>query len=141
MKFPVLLSNQYAPSAICPAGRIALRSFNDTPITFDLPLPYIFISSPSVLTSMRRVDAPPSPAPPSIFTELSETLETWPPESRSYHSLATMPLIDGVAPDINVLWPIAVTVGKCSYRAFANTAPLVSRVLKPPEYESLNRIR
>ena len=37
-----------------------------------------------------------------------------------------MPLMDGVAPDRNVLCPIAVTVGNCSNRALVNTAPLVS---------------
>ena len=72
----------------------------------------IFNSSPIVLTSSRLGDAP-SP-PPSAWTVSSLTLVTTLPDSRSYHSLPTMPLIEGVAPVRKVLWPTAVTVGNCS---------------------------
>ena len=96
-----------------PAGSMALRSLKETPITRDLP-PAIFNSSPTVLTSSRRGEAPAPPAPPSSFTLASDTLVTVPPSSRSYQSFPTMPLMEGVAPLRNVLWPMAVTVGKCS---------------------------
>ena len=98
-----------------PEGRMALRSFMEMPIARERPESEILSSSPTVLTSSRRGEAPPSPAPapPRIFTASSETLVTDLPVSRSNQSLPTMPLIDGVAPLRNVLWPIAVTVGKC----------------------------
>src|SRR5437016_13575847 len=76
MKLPVLWSNQNAASAMWPDGRIALRSFIEMPITRDLPPSDIFNSSPTVLTSSRWGEAPPSPAPPRIFTASSETLVT-----------------------------------------------------------------
>ena len=79
------------------------------PITL-LPLRAIFNSSPTVLTSRRRGEAP-SPVAPNIFTVSSLTLVTTLPVARSYHSLPIMPLKDGVAPDKKVLWPTAVTVG------------------------------
>src|ERR1022692_984495 len=85
-----------------PAGRIALRSLSEMPITLP-PLRAIFSSSPTVLTSRCRGEAP-SPLAPSSFTASSPTLVTTLPVSRSYHSLPTMPLIDGVAPDRKVLW-------------------------------------
>src|SRR6185295_11698301 len=58
-----------------PAGRIALRSFSERPITFAFDPVAIFSSSPTVLTSMRRGEAP-SPAPPTIFSAGSDTLVT-----------------------------------------------------------------
>jgi hypothetical protein len=112
-KLPVFVSNQYAPSAMRPAGSTALRSLLEMPITFDLPLA-IFSSSPKVLTSSLRGDEPRPGLPPSSCVCSSETLVTCLPASRSNHSLPTIPLTDGVAPLSMVAWPIAVTVGKCS---------------------------
>ena len=51
------LAYQYAPSAMCPAGRMALRSLIEMPTTFESP-PCIFTSSPTVLTRRRRGDEP-----------------------------------------------------------------------------------
>ena len=96
-----------------PAGRMALRSLSEMPITRDFP-PAIFSSSPTVLTSRRRGEAPSPPAPPSSSALGSDTLVTVRPSSRSYQSFPTMPLMEGVAPLRKVLWPMAVTVGKCS---------------------------
>src|SRR5439155_12262183 len=109
--WPVLASTQNAPSAMWPTGRIAERSLSETPITCVFPPLAIFISSPRVLTSRRRGDAPPSLDPPSSLTESSDTLVTRLPVDRSNHSLATMPLTLGRAPLRKVLCPIAVTVG------------------------------
>ena len=96
---------------MCPAGRIAERSFRDMPITFGRSRCARFISSPSVLTSRRRGDAPAVADPPRGRTESSETLVTFLPDSRSYQSLPTIPLMLGVAPVSMVECPIAVTVG------------------------------
>ena len=93
-----------------PEGRIAARSFSDTPITRGLPPPAIFNSSPTVLTSSRLGEEP-GPLPPSNCVLASLTLVTCTPSSRSYQSLATIPLIEGVAPVRNVLWPTAVIAG------------------------------
>ena len=79
---------------------------------FDREAVAIFSSSPTVLTSIRRGEAP-SPVPPTIFSAGSDTLVTVRPLVRSYQSLPMMPLRAGSAPDMYVLWPIAVTVGKC----------------------------
>jgi hypothetical protein len=84
----------------------------EIPITFDLPLA-IFSSSPSVLTSSFDGDDA-RPLAPSSCRLSSDTLVTCLPSSRSYHSLPTMPLTEGVAPVSIVEWPMAVTVGKCS---------------------------
>ena len=105
-----------------PAGRIALRSFSESPITLDFDAVAILSSSPTVLTSILRGEAP-SPAPPTIFSAGSETLVTDPPVTRSYQSLPMMPLMAGSAPDRYVLWPMAVTLGKCWKRAWVKTAP------------------
>ena len=64
----------------------------------DFP-PAILISSLTVLTSMRRGDAPVPACPPTSCVLLSETLVTAARSSRSYHSLAVMPLTDVVAPE------------------------------------------
>src|SRR5260370_35815555 len=97
---------------MCPAGRIALRSLIDTPITFP-PLPEIFSSSPRVDGSSRRGDDP-WPEPPTSLTVSSETLVTCLPTALSHHSFPMIPLIDGVAPLRKVQCPTAVTVGMCS---------------------------
>src|SRR5450432_2521699 len=94
-----------------PDGRMAARSFSDTPTTCDRPPLAIFNSSPSVLTSRRLGDDPGPASPPSSLAAPSETLVTWVFSSRSYQSLATIPLTDGIAPERKVLWPTAVTVG------------------------------
>src|SRR2546428_4503539 len=91
-----------------PAVRIALRSFSERPITFDFDAVATLSSSPTVLTSILRGEAP-SPSPPMIFSAGSDTLVTERPVARSYQSLPTMPLTAGSAPDRYVLWPIAVT--------------------------------
>jgi hypothetical protein len=65
-KAPVLVSYQYAASAMCPAGRIAERSFIAIPITFGEVQPARFISSPIVLTRRRRGDEPVPDAGPRI---------------------------------------------------------------------------
>jgi hypothetical protein len=62
-KLPVLVSHQYAALAPRPTGRIADRSFSDTPNTRGASIAVVgspaasFSSSPSVLTSKRRGDA------------------------------------------------------------------------------------
>ena len=101
-KFPVLPSNQYAPFAMWPAGRIALRSLSEIPMTRDWFPFAIFNSSPSVLTSSFRGEAP-VPAPPKRLVAASDTLVTTLPVSRSNQSLPTIPLIEGVAPVSSVL--------------------------------------
>jgi hypothetical protein len=123
-----------------PAGRIAPRSFSERPITFDLESVAIFSSSPSVLTSIRRGEAP-SPPPPRIFSAASDTLVTERPVARSYQSLAMIPLTAGSAPDRKVQWPGAVTVGKCWKRARVKTAPRSSRRRRPLVYSERKRVR
>src|SRR6476620_5004807 len=98
---------------------MALRSLMDTPITLQF-LPEIFNSSPMVLASRRRGDDP-MPGAPSNRVLSSDTLVTFFPDARSYQVLFTMPLMDGVAPDIKVECPMAVTVGKCLLSASATT--------------------
>ena len=94
--------------------------------------PAILSSSPTVLTSMRCGDEPVVPgAPPISFVSGSETLVTDWPLSRSNHSLATMPLEDGVAPLRKVECPTAVTVGKWMWCASVNTAPCSSNRARP----------
>ena len=104
-KVPVVVSHQYAASAPRPTGRMADRSFKDTPKTrgasgapFGSP-DAILSSSPSVLTRRRRGDAAIPVADPSGLTVGSETLVTVAPVSRSNQSLPIMPLTDGVAPE------------------------------------------
>src|SRR5580658_10333088 len=121
MKFPVTSSNQYAPLARCPAGMIALRDLMEMPITFDSSEAFRS-SSPSVLTSRRLADAG-SPSvhlgpfaageAPTVCSFQSQTLVTTCPSARSYHVLPTIPLVAGIAPDMKMLWPTAVTVGDC----------------------------
>src|SRR6266849_1922504 len=93
-----------------PAGRIALLSLIETPMTFESP-PWDFNSSPTVLTSRRRGDEPARPGTElTSFDFGSKTLVTFCAVSRSYHSLAMIPLTDGGAPLRNVECPTAVTV-------------------------------
>src|SRR3989442_1611582 len=108
---PVFASTQKAPSALWPGRRLAEPSLKETPITGDFPPLAIFSSSPTVLTSKRRGDAPPSLEPASSLTESSETLVTFFPDETSNHSLPMMPQTLGCAQLRKVLWPIAVTVG------------------------------
>src|SRR5690348_4445094 len=93
---------------MCPAGRIALRSLIEIPITLESP-PWGFNSSPTVLTRERRGDVP-GRLDPVLFVSESITLETVVLVERSYHSLPMMPLSEGVAPERKVEWPTAVTV-------------------------------
>ena len=99
-----------------PAGSTAERSFSDRPKTFgacSLPAgarEALFSSSPTVSTSIRCGDDP-APLPPTSCVSGSSTLVTLLPRLRSYQSLPTIPLTDGVAPLIIVEWPTAVTVG------------------------------
>ena len=96
-----------------PPGSTALRSLIDTLRIFD-SAPDIFSSSPIVLTSRRRGEAEVRmPTPPTRKVLASLTLVTMPPVSRSYQSLATMPLIEGGAPLRKVECPTAVTVAAC----------------------------
>src|SRR5258708_11795630 len=95
-----------------PAVRIAPRSLMEIPITLE-PGCAIFNSSPIALTSIRFGDDPVAPGPPpSRRVVSSDTLVTERPVVRSYHSLPTIPLTDGVAPLRNVECPTAVTVGE-----------------------------
>ena len=66
-------------------------------MTRGLPFPAIFSSSPTVLTSSRLGEEP-VPLPPSNCVLESPTLVTGAPSSRSYQSLPTIPLVEGVAP-------------------------------------------
>src|SRR5262249_40963774 len=101
---PELVLNQYAALAWRPDGRIAERSFTETPITFERSLVKRRSSSPTVELSRRRGLAPASPAsPPSSFTASSVTLVMRFPVGRSSHSLATIPDSAGQAPVIIVL--------------------------------------
>lgn len=118
---PVTSSNQYAALARCPAGRIALRDLMETPITFEASEAFRS-SSPSVLTSRRLADAGSASVhlepfaaacPPTVCSFQSQTLVTTCPSARSYQVLPTIPLVEGIAPDIKILWPTAVTVGDC----------------------------
>ena len=59
----------------------------------------IFISSPTVLTSIRRGEAGAELGAPIALTVGSVTLDTLAPVSRSNQSLPMMPLTDGVAPE------------------------------------------
>ena len=61
-KFPELGSNQKAPFAKWPPGKIAARSFNDMEITFDFMLEKSRASSPMVEASMLRGDILPTSA-------------------------------------------------------------------------------
>src|SRR5262245_11088444 len=117
MNAPLFVSHQNAPSAPRPTGRMAARSFKDTPKTRGAPGdPFdaddaMRSSSPTVLTSSRCGDAAAPVSAPSGFTAGSDTLVTTAPVSRSNQSLPMMPLTDGVAPLSIVEWPTAVTVG------------------------------
>jgi len=90
-----------------PAGRIALRSLIETPITLP-PLPDIFSSSPIVDCSIRaaRIPRPRRPAVWSIHRNAGHALARLPIPP----FVAMIPLIAGVAPLKNVEWPTAVTV-------------------------------
>ena len=83
-------------------------------MTLAFPPSAILISSPMVLTSMRRGEAPVAvgSALPSSSVAASLAAVTRFPSSLSNHSLPTMPLTEGVAPLRNVECPTAVTVGK-----------------------------
>ena len=97
---------------MCPAGRIALRSLIETPITCESGK-RIFNSSVIVLVISRRGDEPHGPdVPPTGLVAGSETLVTVLPVSRSNQSFAMMPLTEGVAPLRNVECPTAVTVSR-----------------------------
>src|SRR5690606_10394346 len=116
-KRPLVVSHQYAASALWPAGRMAERSLSETPNTrgasgafFGRPAATL-ISSPSVLTRRRRGDAAAPEAAPTGVTVVSVTLVTLLPVARSNQSLPMMPLTDGVAPVSMVECPTAVTVG------------------------------
>src|SRR5262249_2208287 len=113
---------------------------SEIPMACDLGLA-IFSSSPSVLTNKRRGDEPGAGVPPSRLVLSSVTLVTVLDDSRSYQSLPMMPLMEGVAPLRKVLCPMAVTVGKCSYRALVNTAPCVRRRFNPAVYSERKRVR
>ena len=110
MKRPVALSIQYAPSAEWPAGRMAARSFIDTPTTLALKSVAIFSSSPMVVVSMLRGDImPASLSVPTPFTVGSEQQYAILPSIMK--SLPAMPCIAGTLP-VNIdVWPTAVTVG------------------------------
>ena len=103
-KLPVFVSHQYAASAPRPTGRIADRSFRDTPNTRGASGdPFgcsdaIFSSSPTVLTSSRRGEAADAVGEPSGLTVVRHAL-TVVPVSRSNQSLPMIPLTDGVAPE------------------------------------------
>ena len=79
-------------------------------MTLESGEPLRLSSSPIVLTS-RRFGEDATPAAPSSLPKGSETLVTCLLVSRSYQSLPTMPLMAGVAPDIMVECPTAVTEG------------------------------
>src|SRR5260370_31015545 len=84
----------------------------------------IFNSSPTVLTSRRRGDAPGRPGiPPTSFVRGSNTLVMGWDVSRSYHSFAMMPLTDGVAPLRKVECPTADDARTVRHAARPNTAP------------------
>ncbi len=115
---PLFVSHQYAALAPRPTGRIAERSFSETPNTAGAlaePLGWcddILSSSPIVLTSRRRGEpAAAAVVDPTVETVGSDTLVTVAPDSRSNQSLPMMPLTDSVAPLNIVAWPGAVTVG------------------------------
>src|SRR5215813_12123946 len=106
------MSYQYAPFGCLPEGKMAARSLSERPTTLDCPTLDNFNSSPMVEPSSLEGDIPGAPSrPPISLTLPSVTLVMRFPDSRSYHSLPMMPLIDGVAPLMNVEWPQAVYVG------------------------------
>src|SRR2546421_12259610 len=122
MKFPVTSSNQNAPVARWPDGRIALRALIETPMTLESSCA-LRSSSPMVLTSnlfgddgSESVHFGPlgSACPPTIATSQSQTLVTSLVSSRSYQAFPTIPLTAGMAPDMKILGPTAVTVGTCA---------------------------
>ena len=80
-----------------PAGRIALRSLMEIPITFDSP-PCIFNSSPTVLTSRRAATSRAICIRADQLGGRIGNAGNCLPVRRSYHSLPMIPLMDGVAP-------------------------------------------
>src|SRR5215471_10068633 len=95
---------------MCPPGRIALRSLIET-LMILAGAPDIFNWSPTVLAVRRQGEEPGRLAEaPTRRVFGSLTLVTMEPVSRSYHSLATIPLAEGGAPVRKVEWPTAVTV-------------------------------
>src|SRR4051812_49417081 len=101
---------------------MAPRGLMEIPITLELGLA-IRISSPKVLTSRRLGDAGSESvhldpfagcaSVPTSFSFQSQTLVTTCSSARSYHELLTIPLTAGIAPDMKILCPTAVTVGTC----------------------------
>ena len=110
MKRPVELSIQYAASAEWPAGRMAARSFSDTPITLALKSVAIFSSSAIVVVSSLRGDM--RPALPSVPTPLTvESSQQYTMRPSVMKSLPAMPWMAGTEPVNTDVWPTAVTVG------------------------------
>ena len=92
----LLPSNQHAPSALRPAGRIALRSFSDTHV-YLATLAGVSVELPPIVeTASLRGDAPMPPPSGNAFE--SVTLCTLLPSLRSNQVLPAMPLTEGVAP-------------------------------------------
>src|SRR5216684_1267469 len=112
MMLPLSVLNQYAAFARRPAGKIAERSLAEIPITFDRSPSARRNSSPTVEHNRRRGPFPFSLGLPASIMVLSSVIDlTFLPVSRSYHSLATIPVCEGEAPVINTAWPGAVNVG------------------------------
>ena len=97
MKLPVLSSNQNAPLAWCPAGRMEARSFNATPTTLERLLVASRSSSPMVVVHILRGDiSPASLSVPTGFTVLSSVQYTTFPSFTKL--LPAMPWMEGTEP-------------------------------------------
>ena len=107
-KRPPEPSYQYAASARRPAIRIAARSLNDTPTTFERG-ERAFSMSPTV-NALKYAGEAGRPAPPRTRTVGSSTTLTRCLSARSYHELPTMPELRGERPERRTECPGPVSV-------------------------------
>src|SRR5699024_5133179 len=109
MKLLEEASYQKAPLAVCPAGRIEARSFNETLTTLERKFVASRNSSVTVLTSILFGDISPAlPVVPTDFTEGSSVQYHFSPVSWLIQLLPTMPVIAGTDPVKAMVCPTAV---------------------------------
>jgi hypothetical protein len=113
---------------VFPTGRMAPRSFPETPKARARPEVAKTHSSENVVTRSLRGDAWPVDSAPTMGLAGSATQFTERPVVRSIQSFPTMPWAAGCAPVPMVAWPGAVTVCAWSKNAFwYHTPPSRSR--------------
>src|SRR5688572_7238396 len=99
MKLPLAESNQYAPAGFLPAGKIALRSFKETPTTRERKRNRISSEKfePMKCRGDRWPSIPLSPLPTPVTSGSATQLRVL-RVRLSNHSLEMIPCIDGGAP-------------------------------------------